>query len=98
VTPRVRLSIRGRFLDGRDFGNLCGDLRRAFGTAAFAEQEAARELGFVDSHGVADPRVNLNELAAALPRAAERLDMRYQWISRLLGKVTGVSSALSAFP
>src|SRR5689334_11303807 len=28
--------------------------------------------------------VNLMELAAALPRAAERLDMRYQWISRLL--------------
>src|SRR4051794_41795595 len=25
------------------------------------------------------------ELAAALPRAAARLDMRYQWISRLLG-------------
>jgi hypothetical protein len=29
--------------------------------------------------------VNLNELAAAAPRAAERLDMRYQWISRILG-------------
>src|SRR5215210_909695 len=29
--------------------------------------------------------VNLIELAAALPRAAERLDMRDQWISRLLG-------------
>jgi len=29
--------------------------------------------------------VNLNELAAALPRAAVRLDMRYQWISRVLG-------------
>ena len=29
--------------------------------------------------------VNLNEWAAALPRAAERLDMRYQWISRVLG-------------
>jgi len=28
--------------------------------------------------------VNLMELAAAVPRAAERLDMRYQWISRLL--------------
>src|SRR5215210_5712392 len=28
--------------------------------------------------------VNLMELAAALPRAAARLDMRYQWISRLL--------------
>ena len=28
--------------------------------------------------------VNLMELAAALPRAAGRLDMRYQWISRLL--------------
>jgi len=29
--------------------------------------------------------VNLNELASALPRRAERLDMRYQWISRVLG-------------
>jgi hypothetical protein len=29
--------------------------------------------------------VNLNELAAAPPREAERLDMRYQWISRVLG-------------
>ena len=29
--------------------------------------------------------VNLMELAAALPRTAERLDLRYQWISRLLG-------------
>ena len=29
--------------------------------------------------------VNLMEWAAALPRAAARLDMRYQWISRLLG-------------
>src|SRR3954451_14686897 len=28
---------------------------------------------------------NLMDLPAALPRAAERLDMRYQWISRLLG-------------
>ena len=28
---------------------------------------------------------NLMDLAAALPRAAERTDMRYQWISRLLG-------------
>src|SRR4030095_200626 len=29
--------------------------------------------------------VNLMELAAALPRAAEAVGMRYQWISRLLG-------------
>jgi hypothetical protein len=28
---------------------------------------------------------NLMDLAASLPRAAERLDMRYQWISRILG-------------
>jgi Transposase DDE domain len=28
---------------------------------------------------------NLMDLAASLPRAAERLGMRYQWISRLLG-------------
>src|ERR1051325_8710173 len=31
--------------------------------------------------------VNLMELAAALPRAAARLDMRYQWISRLLANL-----------
>lgn len=29
--------------------------------------------------------VNLNEWAAAVPRATDRLDMRYQWISRILG-------------
>lgn len=28
---------------------------------------------------------NLMDMAASLPRAAERLDMRYQWISRVLG-------------
>jgi hypothetical protein len=28
---------------------------------------------------------NLMDVAASLPRDAERLDMRYQWISRLLG-------------
>ena len=28
---------------------------------------------------------NLMDLAASLPRAAERLDMRHQWISRILG-------------
>src|SRR3954470_17740518 len=31
------------------------------------------------------PSVNRWERAPALTRAAERLDMRYQWISRLLG-------------
>ena len=29
--------------------------------------------------------VNLNEWAAAVPRQTDRLDMRYQWISRVLG-------------
>ena len=28
---------------------------------------------------------NLMDLAAALPRAADRVDMRYQWIARVLG-------------
>ena len=28
---------------------------------------------------------NLMDLSASLPRTAERIDMRYQWISRLLG-------------
>jgi Transposase DDE domain len=34
---------------------------------------------------------NLNEIAAALPREADRLDMRYQWITRLLGNDLVVS-------
>lgn len=43
-------------------------------------------------------RVNLNELAAALPRAAERLDMRYQWISRLLGnRLIDVDDVMAPF-
>lgn len=42
--------------------------------------------------------VNLNELAAALPRAAERLDMRYQWISRLLGNdLIGIDAVMASF-
>src|SRR3954471_4091142 len=40
--------------------------------------------------------VNLMELAAALPRAAERLDMRYQWISRLLAKALIDTDAVMA--
>src|SRR4029078_6011019 len=40
--------------------------------------------------------VNLMELAAALPRAAERLDMRYQWISRLLSNALIVSDEVIA--
>ena len=30
-------------------------------------------------------RGNLMDLSASLPRMTERIDMRYQWISRLLG-------------
>ena len=42
--------------------------------------------------------VNLNEWAAALPRAAERLDMRYQWISRLLGNgLIAVDAVMAPF-
>src|SRR3954462_9084686 len=63
-------------------------------TTAAAGQEAARRAGSAGVHGLGravatalDVRdVNLMELAAALPRAAARLDMRYQGISRLLGK------------
>lgn len=39
---------------------------------------------------------NLMELAAALPRAAERLDMRYQWISRVLMNPRIVPDAVMA--
>jgi len=42
--------------------------------------------------------VNLNELAAAAPRASERLDMRYQWISRILGNdLIDVDEVMASF-
>jgi Transposase DDE domain len=41
---------------------------------------------------------NLMDLAASLPRAAERLDMRYQWISRLLGNPRiGVEAVMAPY-
>ena len=41
---------------------------------------------------------NLMDLAASLPRAAERLDMRYQWISRLLGNARiGVEAVMAPY-
>lgn len=42
-------------------------------------------LALLVSTALAVRSVNLNELASALPRRPERLDMRYQWISRVLG-------------
>jgi len=42
-------------------------------------------LALLVSTALAVRSVNLNDLASALPRRAERLDMRYQWISRVLG-------------
>ena len=39
---------------------------------------------------------NLMDVAASLPRDAERLDMRYQWISRLLGNELIDSDAVMA--
>lgn len=42
-------------------------------------------LALLVSTALAVRSVNLNDLASALPRQAERLDMRYQWISRVLG-------------
>ena len=37
---------------------------------------------------------NLMELAAGLPRECDRTDMRYQWISRLLGNPLVISDAI----
>src|SRR3712207_7137873 len=39
---------------------------------------------------------NLMDLAACLPRPAERLDTRYQWIKRLLANARVVSDAVMA--
>src|SRR3954452_143390 len=37
---------------------------------------------------------NLMELAAGLPLEADRTDMRYQWITRLLGNPLVISNAI----
>ena len=39
---------------------------------------------------------NLMDLAAGLPRAADRTDMRYQWITRFLGNPLVVSDEVMA--
>jgi hypothetical protein len=61
---------------------VCGELR----TRLPLQNKKQREgLALLVATALQVRSVNLNELAAALPREAERLDMRYQWISRVLG-------------
>src|SRR3954470_4094578 len=69
---------RDRDDGGRDWGRL--------GRALPRQSKKQREgLALLVATALDVRDVNLMELAAALPRAAERLDRRYQWISRLLG-------------
>src|SRR5215217_2130527 len=42
------------------------------------------KLGLLVATMLSERSANLMDLAAALPRPAERMDMRHQWISRLL--------------
>jgi hypothetical protein len=44
-----------------------------------------RKLALLVATMLSERSANLMDVAAALPRPADRVDMRYQWISRLLG-------------
>src|SRR3954465_14576047 len=73
--------------DGRDRDDGGRDWSRLGRALAGAEQEAGRRFGSPcgDPLGRALRQPDGTRCRpAALPRAAERLDMRYQWISRLL--------------
>jgi hypothetical protein len=77
--------IRRRYGDGRGAEGRGGDRQGAIGAASFAEKKQREGLSLPSATAFQVRSVNLNELAAVLPREAERLDMRYQWISRVLG-------------
>lgn len=77
--------IRRRYGDGRGPAGRGGDRQGAIGAASFAEKKQREGLSLPSATAFQVRSVNLNGLAAVLPREAERLDMRYQWISRVLG-------------
>jgi hypothetical protein len=64
-----------------------------------AQNKKQREgIALLVSTALSVRSVNLNELASALPRRPERLDMRYQWISRVLGNdLIGVDAVMAPF-
>ena len=63
-------------------GGIAEELRRRLPR----QRETQRgKLALLVATMLSERSANLMDLAAALPRPAERVDMRYQWISRLLG-------------
>src|SRR6186997_3212833 len=52
------------------------------------------KLALLVSTMLAVRSANLMDLAAALPREADRTDMRYQWITRLLGNPLVISDEI----
>jgi hypothetical protein len=87
VIPKIRFFslIRRRFPVGWDFDGRLGHWRRTFFAMPLQNEKQREGLALLVATTLQVRGVNLNELAAALPRSAERLDMRYQWISRVLG-------------
>ena len=77
----------GRDGDGRDRAAGVGSGGLG-GAAAAAAEDPACKLG-CSWRRCSARSANLMDLAAALPRPAERVDMRYQWIERLVGQPAG---------
>lgn len=74
---------------------ICSDLQARL---PWQNKKQREGLALLVSTALQVRKVNLNELAAALPREAERLDMRYQWISRLLGnELIDVDAVMAPF-
>src|SRR4051794_7694973 len=66
---------------------MSGIVRLAAGIEAeLARQRKTRrgKLALLVATMLSERSANLTDLAAAVPRSAERVDMRYQWIARLL--------------
>lgn len=62
-------------------GGISEELRRRLPGQRKTQRES---LALLVATMLSERSANLMELAAALPRAAERIDMRYQWIVRVL--------------
>ena len=76
-------------------GGIAGELRRRLPGQRKTQREA---LALLVATMLDQRSANLMDLAAALPRAAERIDMRYQWIVRVLANpLIGCDQVMAPF-
>ena len=85
MIPRSPPPIRRRLLDGRGQRVAAAIGKELLARLPLRNKNRREGLALLIATALQVRNGNLNGLAAALPREAERRDMRYHWISRVLG-------------